>query len=273
MARGNRGKGRSRRNNNEGETTRHPNRNADKHESRVDRGNRELIEEQRVSREGYTLDWFKPTVKQKEIVYSICDNDLTLCAASSGCGKTTTAIWQALKEVQSGRYKRILFIKTPNESADDKIGYLPSSAEDKLAVHFEATRGVFQQFMSSAKLAMEEKRGRIMMKIPNFIQGSTFDDTIIIIDESQSISPPIMKLLLERSGVNTKCIVLGDKRQRYSKDKRADGFTDLVNMATDVDEDGRYSKIDTIGYVEMNADDNMRSDLSKLIVSLYEAED
>lgn len=255
------------------QTTRHPNRVKDKHVSRVERGNRELVEEQRTRREDYDLDWFKPTTKQKEIIYSMCDNDLTLCAASSGTGKTTTAIWQGLKEVKSGNFKRILFIKTPNESTDDKIGYLPSSAEDKLAVHFEATRSVFQQFMSAEKLAMEEKHGRILMKIPNFVQGATFDDTLIIIDESQSISPPVLKLLLERSGFNTKCVVLGDKRQRYSKDKRADGFTDLVQMVTDVDEEGRYSKIETVGYVEMTAADNMRSDLSKLIVSLYEAED
>lgn len=246
--------------------TRHPNRN----DNKQSRGNKEVMEEQRVMREGYDLEWFSPTEKQKEIIYSICDNDLTLCAASSGCGKTTTAVYQALKMLQAGQYKKILFVKTANESADDKIGYLPSSAEDKLAPHFEATRWVFMQFMSKAKLAMEEKRGRIRFDIPNFIQGSTHDDTIFIVDEGQSISPPILKLLLERSGVNTICIVLGDKRQRYSKDKRADGFTDLVEMVTEVDSEGRYSKIPTVGYVEMSADDNMRSDLSKLIVSLYE---
>jgi len=259
--------GRKKRNNDQ--VTRHPNRN----ENKNIRGKKEVMEEQRVMREGYDLNWFSPTEKQKEIVYSICDNDLTLCAASSGCGKTTTAVYQALKMLQEGSYKKILFVKTANESADDKIGYLPSNAEDKLAPHFEATRGVFRQFMSKAKLEMEEKRGRIRFDIPNFIQGSTHDDTIFIVDESQSISPPILKLLLERSGVNTICIVLGDKRQRYSKDKRADGFTDLVEMVTDIDEDGRYSKIPTVGYVEMSAEDNMRSDLSKLIVSLYEAKD
>lgn len=248
---------------------RHPNRNT----SKVSRGNRELVEEQRINKESYNLDWFSPTVKQKEIIYSMCDNDLTLVSASSGCGKSTTVIWQALKDLRAGLYKNILFIKTANESSDDKIGYLPSSAEDKLSVHFEATRGIFQQFMTASKLAMEEKNGRIQMKIPNFIQGATFDNTLIIIDESQSISPPILKLLLERSGNNTKAVVLGDKRQRYSKDKREDGFTDLVNMVTDVDEEGRYSNISTIGYVEMFAEDNMRSDLSKLIVSLYEDDD
>lgn len=233
-------------------------------------GERQIMEEKQAAGEQYKMDWFKPTTKQQELIDSVCENDLTLCSASSGCGKTTTAVYQALRMLQSGKYKKILFVKTPNESTDDKIGYLPSSADDKLAPHFEATRGVFLQFMTKAKLELEEKRGRIRFDIPNFIQGSTHDDTIFILDESQSISPAILKLLLERAGENTVCIVLGDKRQRYSKDKRADGFTDLVKMVTNVDEDGRYSVIPTIGYVEMSAKDNMRSALSRLIVSLYE---
>ena len=105
--------GRKKRNNDQ--VTRHPNRN----ENKNIRGKKEVMEEQRVMREGYDLNWFSPTEKQKESVYSICDNDLTLCAASSGCGKTTTAVYQALKMLQEGSYKKILFVKTANESADD----------------------------------------------------------------------------------------------------------------------------------------------------------
>ena len=44
-------------------------------------------------------------------------------------------------------------------------------------------------------------------------------------------------------------------------------------MVTANGEEGRFRKIPTLGYVEMSAEDNMRSDLSKLIVSLYEAKD
>ena len=55
------------RGNNSMAEVRHPNRNTDKGESRVDRGNRQLMEDQQTRREDYDLSWFKPTEKQKEI--------------------------------------------------------------------------------------------------------------------------------------------------------------------------------------------------------------
>ena len=35
-----------------------------------------------------------------------------------------------------------MFIKTPNESGDDAIGYLPSDVDNKLEPHFKAMKGV-----------------------------------------------------------------------------------------------------------------------------------
>lgn len=238
---------------------------------KVNQGNREIKDEMTASREQYDTSWFKPTDAQKEIIYSMCTNPLTLVQASSGCGKSTTAIAQALKELKSGRYRQIVFIKTPSETSDDMIGFLPNSAQDKISVHMEAMRTIFWQFMSKAKLELEEKRGRIQFTIPNFIAGKTLENCLVIIDESQMISPNIMKLLLERQGEGSTYVVLGDKAQTYSAKKRPDGFTDFVNKVTSVDNDGvRYSRESLIGYVQLTAKDNMRSEISRRVVEIYE---
>jgi predicted ribonuclease YlaK len=241
-----------------------------KNSSRVQQGNELIASERAINNENYKLDWFKPTEAQQDIIYSMINDDLTLVSGSSGTGKSTTAIWQALRSLKSGEFKKIVFVKTPVESSDDAIGFLSGNAEDKLQAHLEVSRSIFSQFMSAQKLAMEEKNGRIQFKIPNYIQGATLDDTLLIIEESQQISPPILKLLLERVGQNSKCIVLGDKKQCYANKKRQDGFSFFVDLVTDVDDEGRYSKIDTIGYVEIPASENMRSSLSRLIVTLFE---
>lgn len=259
--------GRRRRNNDQ--VTRHPNRG----ESRADRGNKELAEDARINREVYKLDWFVPTETQKEIKRSIYENPLTAVQGSSGCGKSTTAIHEGLRLLSSGQYKKLLFIKSPTECTDDMIGYLSGSETEKLSVHMEAMRTIFYDFMTKEKLAMEEKRGRIKFSIPNFEAGKTFYDSYIILDESQFYSPSTMKLLLERVHESSKVVVLGDKAQRYAAKKRPDGFTDFVEMITEVDEEGRYSVEDLMGYVEMTAEDNMRGELSKRIVTLYEAKD
>jgi predicted ribonuclease YlaK len=240
------------------------------HESKTSEGSRLIVEEQRTERESYKLDWFKPTEAQGDIIYSLCQDDITIVQGSSGCGKSTTAIWQALKDVQAGLYRKIVFVKSATESADDGIGFLPSSADDKLKPHFEATVGIFQKFMTGNKLDMEIKHGRIVFKIPNFLQGESLDDAILILDEAQNMSPETLKLCMERTGTNSKLIVLGDERQKYALKKRVNGFTHFNSLVTGVDEEGRYSKVPTIGYIELPASENMRSAISKLVVSIYE---
>ena len=238
---------------------------------KVNNGQREIVDETKASTEKYNTGWFKPTEKQQELIDSLYENPLTLCDASSGVGKSTTVIYHALKALAAGHYRQIIFIKTPNESSDDAIGYLPNSAEDKISVHMEATRSVFRDFMSKAKLELEEKKERIVLTIPNFIQGRTLTNCFVIIDEAQSISPNILKLLLERCGEGSTYAVLGDKFQCYSFKKRENGLKYLIERVTTLDEDGKLvSKEPLIGYVEMTAKDNMRSELSRRVVEIFE---
>jgi phosphate starvation-inducible PhoH-like protein len=198
-----------------------------KDEVRVDKvneGQRQIVNETKAAAERYNTGWFKPTEKQLELIESLVVNPLTLCDSSSGTGKSTTVIYHALKALAAGHYRQIIFIKTPNESSDDAIGFLPNSADDKISVHMEATRSVFRDFMSKAKLELEEKKERIVLTIPNFIQGRTLTNCFVIIDEAQSISPHILKLLLERCGEGSTYAVLGDKFQCYSFKKRDNGL-------------------------------------------------
>lgn len=234
-------------------------------------GQQQILDETKTAKEKFNTGWFNPTEAQKRLIKSMQENPLTLCDASSGVGKSTTVIYHALKELSAGNYSQIVFIKTPNESSDDPIGFLPNSATDKISVHMEATRSVFRDFMSKAKLELEEKREKIVLTIPNFIQGKTLTNCLVVIDEAQSISPKILKLLLERCGEDSTYVVLGDKYQCYSYKKRDNGLKDLVNKVTELDENGvRVSKEPLIGYVEMTAKDNMRSDLSRRVVEIYE---
>lgn len=219
----------------------------------------------------FNLDWFEPTEIQKEIQMSYYSNDLTAVQGSSGTGKSTTVIHLALCDLHDRVYTKIVFCKTPAELGDDKIGFLSGDASEKLAMHFESMRGIFHTFMTKEKLKMEEAHGNIVFTIPNFIAGKTIDNAIFIIDEGQLLSSKTTKLLLERGGQNCKVVILGDKSQTYAASFRTDGFTDFVKRITKVDEDGnRVTKEPTMGFVEMKAGDNMRSDLSRRVVELYE---
>ncbi len=217
----------------------------------------------------WKLDWFVPTEKQQPIIESMRSNPLTIVRGTSGTGKTSTVIWQALQWVKSGEFKKIVFIKNPTEAGDDQIGYLKGEQEDKLKAHFHESRCIFQTFISRGKLECDESSGKIEFKIPNFLLGATLDDSIIIIDESQTMSPNTIKLLTERTGMNSIIVILGDPRQTYSVKKREDGLSDLISKVTKL-EDGKLVSIEPLmGFVELPPAENKRSEISKRITEIY----
>ena len=246
----------------------------DKHERKVKRGYEQLAEDRRMKDfdNDWNLDWFSPRGQQIFIEDSFLERTFTIVDAASGCGKTATSLWLALKALKHRDFSKLVFLKNPTEVGDDNIGYLSGSESDKLKAHLQTTRYIFHEFISSSKLEADENAGRIRLSIPNFLLGATLDYSVVLIDEAQLMSPPTMKLLLERCGVGTKYIIMGDSRQRYSVKKREDGFREFIERVTDLDNGRRFSKYDHVGYIRMTTDENQRSEGSKFITKLYEGD-
>lgn len=218
----------------------------------------------------YELGWFSPVGEQQKIVDSMDEKELTIVDSPSGTGKSTTVLWKALTEYKNKNFDKIYLIKNPTEAGDDQIGFLPSSAEDKISVHMEAMKGIFYQFISKEKLENDIKSGNIVLTIPNFLLGTTIDDSIIILEESQTMSPNTVKLITERAGQGSIVIIVGDSRQRYSVKKREDGLNDIIQKVTKEEGGVRLSNYSNVGYIKMTSDNNMRSSLSKFITEIYE---
>jgi len=246
----------------------------DKHEERVKRGEEQLALDRRKKEfDGdWKLDWFQPKGQQIFVEDSFKEHTFTIVDAPSGCGKSSVALWLGLNSLKSQKVNKLIFIKSPTEVGDDQIGYLSGGESDKLLAHLQTTRYIFQEFVSKQKLENDENSGRIVLTIPNFLLGSTFDYSTVIIDETQLMSPNTVKLLLERCGVGTKYIVLGDSKQRYAVKKREDGFKDFIEKVTYLQNDNRFSQFDEVGYIKMNTNENRRSHGSKFITKLYEGD-
>lgn len=223
-----------------------------------------------VGNDDYRLDEFTPVGNQEAIVRSMVWNDLTIVNAPAGTGKTTTALWKALQMLKAGDFRKLIFLKNPTEVGDDQIGFLSGDKTDKLAAHYESTKRIFQQFMTANKLENDIASGKIELNIPNYALGATWDNSIILIDEVQLMSPNTVKLLLERAGLNTRIVIMGDVNQTYAIKRRANGLGDLLDRVVPSNEEGeREAIVDFIGYVEMTTADNQRSRLSQFITEVY----
>ena len=209
------------------------------------------------------INRFVLTQKQAQLSDVIDNNVITFLEAPAGTGKSSTVLFNYCKRYLTSKEQEILVIRTPVEAGEDKIGFLPDDKKAKLEPHFAAYRKILTDFLGPKFNADFEKR--IIFDIPNFQISQTWDNKLVIIDEAQQWPPLIIKLLLERIGVNTKVVVCGDSTQLYSGGKRQ-GLRDAVSRF--INEDGT-PKYGGVGYFCMTADDVMRSDIVKTVIKAY----
>ena len=179
-------------------------------------------------------------------------NDLILCEAKAGSGKTVTAISNGIRLVRKGKYRSILYIRgTVNDTSsdDEEIGFL-SGNEEKLAVYlhalYDSLDHIIRKRHSNSKLKGQELEDKIAAEtdklvtecdiqamVPLGMRGRTFEDSFIIIDEATSISPATMQKILTRVGRNSKVIVIGSQNQIDSKflTKYNNGMSLLLDAA------------------------------------------
>lgn len=212
------------------------------------------------------LNRFILTPVQQELSRVIDDNTITFLEAPAGTGKTSVVLHNYCKRYLASKEQDILIIRTPVEASSDKIGFLPDTKEAKLEPHFAAYRKILGDFLCGKFHADLGKR--IYFDIPNFQLGCTWDNKLVLIDEGQQMEPLILKLLLERIGVNTKVVVCGDPSQLYSGGKR-NALSDGIGRFTIEASDGKHPKYDQVGYFKMTAEDVMRSDIVKTVIQAY----
>jgi phosphate starvation-inducible PhoH-like protein len=205
---------------------------------------------------------------QKDCLKVIQNNILTFVKGPAGAGKSLAAFYYAVMESQKNHTQKIIVIRTPVESGKDRIGFLPDDLSKKLEPHFASTKILLETLLTPGKVDadLNGANKKIQFLIPNYALGATFDNCTIIIDEAQMLEPLIMKLLLERTGINSKVIVLGDPTQVYAKDHSRNGLSHAYNRF--FNEDGT-PKFEDVGTYSFGIKDIMRSDFVKTVISAY----
>jgi phosphate starvation-inducible PhoH-like protein len=90
------------------------------------------------------------------------------------------------------------------------------------------------------------------------MRGSTFKNSLCILDEAQNCTPAQMKLFLSRIGEDCKVIIDGDIAQ-----------TDIRGLSGLADAVDRLYDVDKIGIVKFEIDDIVRSEMCKEIILRY----
>jgi PhoH-like ATPase len=144
--------------------------------------------------------------------------DLNLLVGAAGSGKTLLSLACALElVVEQKRYAKIVVTRSTPPVAED-IGFLPGTEEEKMmpwlaAIHdnLEALHEHDDNPEASIRFALE--KGNIQFKSLNFIRGRSIQDAIILLDESQNLTPQQLKTIITRCGKGSKIVCLGNLAQ------------------------------------------------------------
>jgi phosphate starvation-inducible PhoH-like protein len=153
-------------------------------------------------------------------------------------------------------------IVRPAVEAEEKLGSLPGSLEEKLDPYISPSYYLLNKLIGKETRERLIQSDFIEVQALAYIRGWNIDNTILIFEEGQNSTPNQMKLLLTRIGFNSKFFISGDLEQtdRY-KDKTHSGLWDAIN---------KFKNMDDIGVFEFNQNDIVRNPLITKILKRYE---
>ena len=203
--------------------------------------------------------------KQKGYLELIEDKEITLCIGPAGTGKSFLAVYKALQLLidDTNNFEQIL-ISTPAVEADEKLGFLPGSIEDKLDPYIYSTYYLIEKLIGKAALNSMIDKSVIKILGFGYMRGINIDSSIVLIEEAQNATIRQMKTLLTRIGENSKFIISGDMKQsdRFKADKIKDcGLHFAVENLKSIEE---------IGFFEFDEDDIVRNPVISKIIKVFE---
>ena len=137
---------------------------------------------------------------------------------AAGSGKTILALAAAIEmTVASKRYKRIIATRS-TQGLDEDIGFLPGTEAEKMEPWLGAITDNLEALHEDDENAHSSVE-YILQKVPlqfkslNYIRGRSFQHSLILIDESQNLTPHQIKTIVTRAGNGSKVVCLGNLAQ------------------------------------------------------------
>jgi phosphate starvation-inducible PhoH-like protein len=205
------------------------------------------------------LKW---TDKQKEFIKIALDDETRVMFISgpAGTSKTLMAVYSCLRLMSKKSVSDIAYVRSAVESSDAKLGFLPGSAEDKLAFYNLPFLDKLDELLPATQVKKLEKEERVSMFPVNFARGMSWAGKAIIFDEAQNSSLKEIVTVLTRIGRGSKCFVLADPMQTDIH-RGQGGFKQLQQLFSD---DASHDR--GLHSFEFTEDDIMRSELVKFLI-------
>lgn len=167
------------------------------------------------------LNQYGPMTRNQELAYDAWEkpNSHLVLSGSAGTGKTFMAMNFGLRAVLSSNdYDKVKIVRSCVPTRD--LGFLPGTPEEKEEVYTRPYKDLCTEITNDpgawGKLITAKK---VEFESTSFIRGTTYDNTIVVIDEMQNLTFHELDSVTTRVGNNTRIICAGDYYQ-----------SDFINM-------------------------------------------
>ena len=205
----------------------------------------------------------EPLTDNQKTLFEAYAKDQNLVAYGvAGTGKTFITLYNALKEVldQETPYEKIYIVRSL--VATREIGFLPGDHEDKSTLYqIPYKHMVKYMFEMPTEADFEMLYGNLKAQdtidfwSTSFIRGTTFDKTIVIVDEFQNLNYHELDSIMTRVGTQSKIMFCGDATQSdLVKQNERNGIIDFMQI---------LRIMSSVDVIEFGVEDIVRSGLVK----------
>lgn len=193
---------------------------------------------------------------QDDVFESFIDQDMNVVLHGyPGTGKTFVALYLGMNEVfdENNNIKKVIIVRSAVQTRDK--GFMPGNDKEKDS-HFETIyhKPISKMFGRDDAYAILKHKGLLEFYSTSFLRGQDFEDSIIIVDEYQSMNFHELDTVITRCGDGSRIIFSGDTQQ-----------DDLIKSKYDVSGIERFNAIlknmDSFDFHEFGVDDIVRSGL------------
>ncbi|WFO76221.1 PhoH family protein [Desulfurococcaceae archaeon MEX13E-LK6-19] len=177
---------------------------------------------------GELFEKLKPlSVGQEEIKKAFANKNYEIIGlfGPTGTGKSLFSVIYGIDAILSGEYKRFIIsrpvvdVVTGKELTAVELGEMYYD----IAIHY--LRDILEGFIEWSKIEELIKAGKIVFADTHYLRGRTFDDSVIFLDDAQSIPPESSIEIMMRIGRNSRFIIAGDPVFQKTTWMERDGAT------------------------------------------------
>lgn len=177
---------------------------------------------------------------------------------TAGTGKTMCALYLALKDVLNrDEYDQVVIVRSAVQTREQ--GFMPGTQSQKEAVYATPYADIVNDLFGRGDAwEILKQKNQVKFMTSSFVRGLTFDNSIIIVDECQSMTYHELDSIITRVGETSKIFFCGDTAQddlatnRHRND--ISGLAEFVRV---------LNRIPVFSVVKFGVEDIVRSGLVK----------